>query len=147
MCKRRLTCCICGADAGRWQQHWNRDHGYGVCVKCIKWLRNRNTSEKEIADLYGKEGVHWGHDGMEHFHQVTEERYYDMLGAVPPRLMTHNSFLVGEAYDTRLCSIAKLHCFTYQAFLEREGMYFEANVPMTVTEFKDMLDLGTEGAA
>jgi hypothetical protein len=57
---RRMECCVCGADAGRWTQHWNRDHGYSVCVKCIKWLRGRNTSETEIADLYGKEGVNWG---------------------------------------------------------------------------------------
>lgn len=59
--KRQLTCCCCGDNAGRWQQHWNRDTGYGVCAKCIQWLRSRDTSEKEIADLYGKENVNWGH--------------------------------------------------------------------------------------
>lgn len=57
---RNMNCCVCGNDAGRWKQHWNRDTGYGVCVACIKWLRGRNESETEIADLYGKEGVNWG---------------------------------------------------------------------------------------
>jgi hypothetical protein len=57
---RLLTCCVCGSDAGRWEQHWNRDLGYGVCAKCVAWLRSRGETEKEIADLYGKEGVHWG---------------------------------------------------------------------------------------
>lgn len=60
MTKRRMECCVCGANAGRWQQHWNRDTGYGVCVKCIGWLRGPRCSEAEIADLYGKEGVNWG---------------------------------------------------------------------------------------
>ena len=57
---RRMECCVCGGDAGVWHQHWNRDTGYGVCVKCIGWMRGRGTSEAEIADLYGKEGVNWG---------------------------------------------------------------------------------------
>ena len=56
----RLTCCVCSGDAGRWQQHWNRDTGYGVCLSCIKWQRGRRMSETEIADLYGAEGINWG---------------------------------------------------------------------------------------
>lgn len=57
---RQLTCCCCGSDAGRWQQHWNRDTGYGVCAKCVDWVRSRGESEDEIASNYGKEGVNWG---------------------------------------------------------------------------------------
>jgi hypothetical protein len=60
MTKRRLTCCVCVADAGRWQQHWNRDTGYGVCAKCVEWVRSRGETEQEIASNYGKEGVNWG---------------------------------------------------------------------------------------
>ena len=56
---RRLECCCCGENAGRWQQHWNRDTGYGICAKCIAWHRKRGTDEDEIADLYGKEGVNY----------------------------------------------------------------------------------------
>lgn len=58
--KRNMTCCVCGSDAGKWQQHWNRDTGFGVCARCIEWVRGRGETETEIADLYGKEGVNWG---------------------------------------------------------------------------------------
>ena len=57
---RRLECAVCGNDAGRWRQHWNRDTGYGVCRKCIDWLRRTNrATEDEIADNYGVEGVNF----------------------------------------------------------------------------------------
>ena len=29
-------------------------------MKCIDWMRKRGTSEEEIEDLYGKEGVNYG---------------------------------------------------------------------------------------
>lgn len=57
---RRMECCCCGEYAGKWEQHWNQDTHYGICVKCVEWQRGRGTSEAEIADLYGKEGVNWG---------------------------------------------------------------------------------------
>lgn len=60
MTSRQMTCCVCGSDAGRRQQHWNRDTGFGICMKCIGWVRNRSVTEAEIADLYGKEGVNFG---------------------------------------------------------------------------------------
>jgi hypothetical protein len=55
-----LTCCCCGGDAGRWQQHWNRDRGYGICMACVRWLRASGVPEAEIADYYGAEGVNFG---------------------------------------------------------------------------------------
>lgn len=57
---RRMTCCVCGSDAGRWAQHWNRDTGYGVCVTCVQWVRSKGDTDAEITDLYGREGVNWG---------------------------------------------------------------------------------------
>lgn len=57
---RRLECAVCGGDAGRWHQHWNRDTGYGVCRQCIDWLRATNrATEDEIRDNYGIEGVNY----------------------------------------------------------------------------------------
>ena len=56
---RWLACACCGGPAGRWQQHWNQDTG-GACVPCIDWMRGRGTSEAELTDLYGKQGVSWG---------------------------------------------------------------------------------------
>jgi hypothetical protein len=60
MTKRYMTCCCCGQAAGRWQQHWNRDTGSGICSACVEWQKGRNTSDAEILDYYGKEGVNWG---------------------------------------------------------------------------------------
>ena len=65
--KRRLECCCCGGDAGRWSQWHNRDTGYGVCTKCVDWIKTRQRSNEadrpddaEILRLYGQEGVNWG---------------------------------------------------------------------------------------
>lgn len=56
---RELGCCVCGEYAGRFQQHWNRDTGFGVCRSCIDWLLSRGTSAEEITSLYGVEGVNY----------------------------------------------------------------------------------------
>lgn len=55
-----LTCCCCGDDAGKYQQWYNRDTGYGICPPCIDWLRNEGVTEESIFDLYGKEGINFG---------------------------------------------------------------------------------------
>lgn len=66
MKKVHLECCCCGAYAGKWQQHHNRDNGYGICAKCVTWMttppnpKRTATTAEEIADLYGIEGVNWG---------------------------------------------------------------------------------------
>ena len=57
--KRVLSCCVCGADAGYYEQHWNRDTGFGVCTSCVAWVRGRGETEAEIRDLYGVEGVNF----------------------------------------------------------------------------------------
>lgn len=57
-----MTCCVCGAYAGRWEQHWNRDTGYGICKSCAVEQRKRETPE-EHASLYGLPGVNYEVDG------------------------------------------------------------------------------------
>lgn len=57
---RRLRCSCCGADVGRWSQHWNRDTGYGVCTGCVAAARARGAPLGEITNLYGVEGLNWG---------------------------------------------------------------------------------------
>lgn len=54
-----MTCCVCGNDAGRWKQWWNRDTGYGVCKACVAWVRSRGESEEEIEKNYGKAGINY----------------------------------------------------------------------------------------
>ena len=58
--KRYMECCVCGSYAGHWEQHWNRDTGYGVCMKCIGWLKGRGETDAELLELYGVEGVNYG---------------------------------------------------------------------------------------
>lgn len=53
-----LDCCVCGGGAGRFQQHWNRDTGYGICVKCAAEQMGRETPEN-MEQLYGKPGVNY----------------------------------------------------------------------------------------
>jgi len=53
-------CCCCGENAGKWKQWFNRDTGYGICAKCINWIRKRGTGETEIQNLYGDKGINWG---------------------------------------------------------------------------------------
>lgn len=56
----RLECCVCGDAAGNWQQHWNRDRGFGICRRCVEWLVTaRHTAPEEMTDLYGTEGVNY----------------------------------------------------------------------------------------
>lgn len=55
-----LTCSRCTGEAGTWAQHRNRDSGYGICMDCVAWLRNRGVSEEQIRDDYGVEGVNYG---------------------------------------------------------------------------------------
>ena len=56
--KHRKLCCVCGAFAGIFSQHWNRDTGFGICRTCVDWVSTRETPE-EMAKLYGIEGVNY----------------------------------------------------------------------------------------
>lgn len=59
MAKRMLTCCCCGRLAGRFEQHWNRDDGFGICRPCVKWCRDRGMDDAAILSSYGQEGVNY----------------------------------------------------------------------------------------
>lgn len=54
----RLICCCCGGlTTGR--QWWNRDDGFGICERCVLWIREKHTfSPEEFTRHYGEEGVH-----------------------------------------------------------------------------------------
>lgn len=65
--KRSLICCTCGSYAGRFQQWWNRDTGFGLCAKCRDWLSKPDPKANgrirydaaEMRDLYGEAGIHY----------------------------------------------------------------------------------------
>jgi len=54
-----MKCCVCGSPAGKFEQHYNRDTGYGVCRKCVDWVISRGMSAEEVKSLYGTEGIHY----------------------------------------------------------------------------------------
>lgn len=57
---RNLTCTCCGGPAGRWQQHWNQDTGYGLCASCRDWIWDRGPKDREDFErTYGKPGVNY----------------------------------------------------------------------------------------
>lgn len=68
---------------------------------------------------------------------TTEERYYDMLGVLPPADRTGSGFLVGEPYDHRPCRVNSTVQPTYQAFFQSgDERFFECREPMTKAEFR-----------
>lgn len=56
--KRHLNCCVCGTSAGRWEQHWNRDTGWGICQRCAT-EQARHESPESMERLYGKPGINY----------------------------------------------------------------------------------------
>lgn len=63
---RDLTCCVCGGDAGRHQQHWNRDTGYGICARCAAEESGRSTPE-EMVSRYGTPGRNYEQLFVRHY--------------------------------------------------------------------------------
>lgn len=54
-----MICCCCGArNIGRYAQWWNRDTGYSICARCVKWQAERETLE-EILSMYGRSGINY----------------------------------------------------------------------------------------
>jgi hypothetical protein len=73
---------------------------------------------------------------MNTFKQVSDARYDEMLGVVPPALWISHGFLVGEPENHRTCTINKRICSTFAAFVQHDGKYFESLEAMTVAEFR-----------
>lgn len=70
-----LDCCVCGGDAGRWAQHWNRDAGYGICSACVAQEAVNETPER-LQSLYGLAGVNYGRPTVCHY-----DRRFFVVGA------------------------------------------------------------------
>ena len=64
--------------------------------------------------------------------EITEERYDEMLGALPPAVWTVVGFLVGEPMDhDPVTSLPR-----YSAFAQANGKFYAANEVMTAREFR-----------
>lgn len=60
-----LDCCVCGGDAGKWKQHWNRDNGYGICAQCLAEEAAVSTAE-ELRSRYGEVKVNYDQPTVRH---------------------------------------------------------------------------------
>jgi hypothetical protein len=61
--------------------------------------------------------------------EVTEERYYDMLGVLPPERMHGGAFLVGEPVDAN-----EYGEFRYDYYYTKGGRYYNGGL-LTTREF------------
>lgn len=59
MSKDHLTCACCDEYAGKWEQHWNQDVGYGVCKSCIPFIMSHGMDKEAFELAYGKPGVNY----------------------------------------------------------------------------------------
>jgi hypothetical protein len=62
---------------------------------------------------------------------ITEERYDEMLGVLPPALQTGLGFLVGEPYDHDAQGRPR-----FTGFVCLGEHFFESDSPMTCIEFR-----------
>lgn len=62
--------------------------------------------------------------------ETTEERYYEMLGVLPPASQCGGAFLVGEPMSMRNGA------FTFSAFKKENGKFYASDEAVTFKEFK-----------
>ena len=63
MKKVHLECSCCGGYAGRFEQFWNQDDGYGVCTRCVDDIIERGEEYMafhgiDINKTWGLPDVH-----------------------------------------------------------------------------------------
>ncbi len=67
--------------------------------------------------------------------EIPKERFYEMLGVVPPVVQSRIGFLMGEPMTHRTCTVTGKIAATYSAFADQGSRFFEAEEPMTRNEF------------
>lgn len=123
MALKHLTCCVCGAGAGKFEQHWNRDTGYGICPRCVAEEAGKSTPE-ELASRYGKPGVNYEQPQVQHF-----GRMYTVLATFPDSdagTKAANAFMERTPGASVLCTTDRV----YLAHCDDEGA--PAPTPATV---------------
>ena len=68
------------------------------------------------------------------FRETDEDRFWEMLGVLPPEIQERGGFLVGEPWD---------HCprtgrERFMCHWEVDGKFYESTRPITVKEFKSI---------
>ena len=58
---KELTCC-CFGERAQGRQWWNRDIGFGLCVKCADVISKKEDKET-MLECYGERGFHYDIQG------------------------------------------------------------------------------------
>lgn len=73
----------------------------------------------------------------QHFIEVDQARYWEMLEILPPAYMDGKGFLVGEPFTHRRCEVSKIdNQPTFAPFIEHAGKFYEGEQAMTIREYK-----------
>lgn len=56
--KREMKCCNCGNYAGKFHQHYNRDNGFGICLRCVTDEIKKQGVETALT-CYGVPGFNY----------------------------------------------------------------------------------------
>ena len=70
------------------------------------------------------------------FEPTTQDKYYQMLGVLPPAFQDGYGFLVGEPHDHRRCKVTKMVRPTFAAFIQYRGEFFVSKKALTIPEYK-----------
>jgi hypothetical protein len=70
------------------------------------------------------------------FIKVTEDKFDEMLGCVPPIEWERNRFLVGEPNDHRRCRVTGRFLETYHGYWRFDGQCYGAAEDTTIPEFR-----------
>jgi hypothetical protein len=54
--KPTMKICACCGGETIGIQWFNQDKGYGLCLKCYEWIKERTYTDMERT--YGKKGIH-----------------------------------------------------------------------------------------
>ena len=76
--------------------------------------------------------------------EIGYDEFWDACEVLPPAIMLHDGFLLGEPYSDRACSILNRQDTVWWAYFGpgREGaQHFKADTPLTKTEFREAIRL------
>lgn len=64
---RELTCACCGGEAGKFEQWFNQDTGFGICRRCFDWIEQREQRKPaefrmDMRRAYGIPGVNYSEE-------------------------------------------------------------------------------------
>lgn len=71
-----------------------------------------------------------------HWKPITASRYDELFTVLPPALIAHNGFLMGDPMIHRACRVTGTLVPAYLACLSLRGQCYEAREPYTLEEFQ-----------